>query len=188
MKNILYLAIFLPLMLFNVQANEMSERLLKEGDNHIYLNSPANIANMQTATYVVAPEYPDTTITQTLFDYAEKIGYSNGAVILTSNDKILYEYISKSECDFQYSKGHLIVFEDRMNEKCFYFHIEDLMSFHQVLGKIYGHIEDSKDLDKAIAKEKTNAFIDSLLAEYDMSSLSTSIKDFINFIIDKVFE
>lgn len=159
--------------------------VMKKEDDHLYLSDYKQIDDMDTVTYLIDIERPDTSTAEVFSEFSESIGKLNGAALLIPSDIKAFKHISKSKCDLSYTNSLTVVFEDKINSKCFRFNVNDSYDFIKAIGDIYAYINNNRNLDKEILKNRSKSIINETSKEFEIE-LSMSIQEFVNYIIESV--
>ena len=169
MKRIIFSSFF---ALYTMCANSEPAPNFFEIDNpeisSLYIKTEKDIDNLDTVTYYISKEAIDRRMIDSFFVFSDKIGKKNGAIILPlseENDKYLknktkkqpdiFSLTSKSKCNFSYFKESHIIFEDRLQSRCFYFKTgEDNGWLLETLNTIYQNTNNAQSTLNTTTLEK----------------------------------
>lgn len=181
--------VILLLILFSSNAySDLSDYVPEdiESNNFVYIDSVDMIDSLDTVTYIVSNDDVDPSMARDFYGFSDFIGLNNGAIILSKKQGGVSSYLGKSECRVLPSEGYdLIIFEDRINKKCFSYHVKDYILFSQTIADIGKYLNgENKNLNDFSLENKANTIVDENLKGTLYEGLIYPIKELVRYLIN----
>lgn len=165
MKYLIFLFLYIYLIVPKVAytddiVDSYLDSKLRDTD-YLYINDPEDIANLSGVIYILSDIETSDKFQAFFKSYSDNLNDNFGGILLTEDNEGYFEYIRLSSCNITRFDSAMLVYEDRVKDKCYYFESPQERELYQALDLVDTAIENGA-IKEEYLKEKMCQVIGSL--------------------------
>jgi hypothetical protein len=174
-----------------VNSDEIAMDINSGKSDYLFITNPNDLKDMATVTYFIDNK-PSPANFEVFYKFSKIIGRKNGGVYINymTAKALIPQWFSQSNCNFQanFFPGS-IIFEDKINGKCYYFSAKDMDWLVTILQDIKINLSNGNydKMHKAAFKHRTKQLAEEYIKRQSniySPPLMVTIFEFIDYIIE----